>query len=54
MRWTDVIRMGHMCIWRNVGFEWWGSVKPAAMWTADGRCFVPFMLVIWFENREGR
>jgi len=54
VRWADVTRMGHMRIWGHLGCEWWGSVKPAAMWTADGRCFVPFMLGIWFEIRGRR
>jgi len=53
MKWADIAGMGHMIILGSVGFEWWGSAKPAAMWTKEGRCFVPFVLGIWFELKDG-
>lgn len=31
--------MGKMKTFWIFGFERWGSLRPAKMWTIDGRCF---------------
>jgi hypothetical protein len=47
----SVLHMGHMRTLGSWGFEWWGEMRPAAMWMNDGRCFKPLFLGIWIRNK---
>jgi hypothetical protein len=41
--------MGKMKLFLLVGFEWWGKLKPAQMWTKKGHCYIPLILGIWIR-----
>ena len=43
--------MGHMRTFGLLGFERWGGLRPAKMWTPDGRCFVPMFWGLWRRVR---
>jgi hypothetical protein len=46
---NSIISMGNMKTWWIFGCEWWGDLRPAKMWTKDGRCFVPVVLGLWIR-----
>jgi hypothetical protein len=47
--WEQLNKMGNMKTWWIFGFEPWGGLRPAKMWTAGGRCFRPVMWGLWIR-----
>ena len=35
----------------NLGYEWWGMMKPASMITASGDCYTPLLLGLWIKSK---
>jgi len=31
------------------GFQWWGSMRPAFMWTGNGKCYRPIDIGFWIR-----
>lgn len=44
-----VLNMGKhtMKTWSIFGFQWWGAMRPAYMWTKDGKCYMPIEFGLW-------
>jgi len=34
-----------------IGYERWGGLRPAKMWTPDGACFVPLFYGLWIRHK---
>jgi len=45
--------MGNMKTFWLFGFERWGGLRPAQMWTKGGRCFVPMCFGFWRRSFAG-
>ena len=54
-RLIDIQSMGHFhqfsCLGINLGFEWWGTMRPACMWTKSGKMYKPLALGLWIEAK---
>jgi hypothetical protein len=45
----SILAMGHMKTWWVFGFEWWGTMKPAGMTTAEGITYIPLFCGLWIR-----
>lgn len=48
----SVLHMGHMRTFGPLGYEWWGEMRPFAMWTREGHCFKPLVGGLWWRCKK--
>lgn len=46
-----IINMGKykMLTWWIFGFQWWGAMRPACMWTKAGKYYEPLEFGLWIR-----